>query len=617
MGKNKKSGIIRKGALVPFILVFGGIVLFSTLFLDTALKSGMEFGLSRAVGANVDIASVNTSFKELSLEITGVQIPNLENLEEDTIYIGRIFGNVSWDALLRAKIFIPIINVSKIGLYKKRSSKAQLLPKDLQEGKKANEIKKQVLGAAKDKNSGNFIGDLANAAESGDMGDVKLNNLGSQQKINKKKEMIENQKEKVQTLIKDLPSPEELNALSNEIQNFPYNDLGNLAKAQKTLKELNKLKKKTDQTLDKYKKVEKEIKKTLKLTDELNINVKDLVKEDLEELKKQANIPTLDTESLARTIFGNGFADNIDKAKKYYGYVKDYLPPKKDDDKPSFSKTPRALGRDYQFGTKKSYPLFWIKKVQFDSEDSNPTQIKGFITDITSNQNVIGKPTTGDIIFSDSIVGLKGGRLAFDIDHRKSEKKDTPKAGLKLYVQELKTKDKVIINSPDAKFKLASANLETQNAFVVSKGIFNIESENKFSNIEYANEAGNKEVLTLLNGVAEVSPKLKVIAKSKGKIDNLKISLNSNLADAFNKSLNLMFDKKIKAFEAKYKKEIEDKIQSEKKKIDAQIAQVKKQAQGAMDKANSEIDKMKNKMKSEESKAKKDAKKNLLKGIKL
>jgi uncharacterized protein (TIGR03545 family) len=613
MGKNKKGGIIRKGALVPFILVNGAIIALTILFLDPAIESGLEFGLSRAVGAKVDVADVNTSFSELSLEINGIQIPNLENLEENTIYIGRIFGNVSWDALLRAKVLIPKINVGKIALYQKRKSKAELLPVEPEEDKKANEIKKQVLGAAKKKNSGNFIGDLADAAESGDMGDVKLDNLGSQQKINKTKDKIEAQKAKVEALIKDLPSPDELNDLQKEIQNFPYGDLGNLAKAQKTIKELNKLKKKTDQTLKKYKKVEKEIKKTLKLSNELNIDVKELVKEDLEDLKKQANIPSLDTDSLARTIFGEGFANNIQKAKKYYSYIEEYLPPKKDkDDKPSFSKAPRALGRDYQFGTPKSYPLFWIQEVIVDSEASNPTQVKGTIENITSNQRVIKSSTTGQLLFSDQKMNIRGGVFAFDIDHRKK-----PKAGMKLFIKEFKTQNKVIINSPDAKFKMAKANLETKNSVVVENGIFNIESSNDFTNITYANEAKNEEVLSLLNGVSQVSPKLKVDAKAKGKIDNLKISLSSNLAKAFNKSLNLMFDKKIKALEAKYKKEIEDKIQTEKKKIDAQLAQVKAQADQAMGKVNKEIDKLNDKMKSEEKKAKKGAQKNLLKGLKL
>jgi len=611
MEKKKKDSIFRKGALVPFIIVSGSIIAVTILFLDMGLKSGLEFGLSKAIGAKVQVRDVNTSFSDLSLRISAIQIPNTENLEENIINIGTIYGKLSWDALLRAKLLIPILEVSNIKVYEKRQSAAVLLPKDEQENKKVKEIKNQVLGSAKKENQGNFIGDLADAAGDGNLGDVSLDNLGSQQKINKTQAQIEAQKEKLDTLIKDLPTNKEINKLQDEIQNFPFKDLGNLAKAAGTLKDLDKLKKKVDNTLKKYQKVEKEVNKTIKITRNMNINVKELVAADLEELKKQANIPSMDTDALARTIFGDSFADNIQKAKKYYGYIEEYLPPKKDKEKPTYSKNPRAVGRNYQFGTPNSYPLFWIKEVKFLTSKGESFEIDGKITDITSNQRIVGKTTLGDIKFSDKVKGIKGGLLAFDIDH-----KDKPKAAMKFYVDSLLVNNKVIVNSPDAKFKMKEASLNTRTSVIIKKKIFDIKSKNEFSKITYDNEAKSKEVLALLNGVSEVSPELKIKANALGKLDDLKVEIDSNLASAFNKSLNLMFQKKIDALKSKYKEQIEDRISSQKKQLDQEIAKAKSGADKALADANKEIDKIKSQVKKEEKKAKKGAEKNLLKGIK-
>lgn len=610
--KKKKSGILRFSAIVPLTLFLGVVIVLNILFFDMGMKKAIEFGLSQAVGANVNVGSFKSSFTELTMDINEIQIPDVNNLENNLLVIGHIGAEASWDALLRAKVYIPKVVVEKMRLDEKRKSKATLLPVDKKSKEEVDKIKKKALEVAKEEYKGNFLGDVANAADKGDMGNISLENLESQKQITAAQNKIEEQKAKLDALIKDLPEQNELNQLRSEISNFPFNDLTNLKKAQKTAKNLDKLKKRIDQTLKKYKKVEKEIQTTLKTVKSFDLNVDRLVQQDLENIKKQAKIPSMEPEKLAQMIFGDEFANKIAKAKKYYGMIEEYLPPKKDKDKVAASKTPRANGRNYQFGTPNSYPLFWVKEVKFQAAQSNPFQVKGLISDITSNQRVVGRPTTGDIRFLHREKKISGGRLAFDIDHRTK-----PKAAAKFLIDSFPIQNKTIINSPDAKLKMKEAKAATHNLLIVKNGLFDIKSDTDFKDINYDNEAKSKEVLDILNGVAKVSPKLNLKTFAKGKIDNLKIDINSNLAEALNKSLQLMFKERIKALENKYRKQIEDQIGPAKKKLEDQISGVKKQADQAMQGVNDQIAKVKGDIKKEEKKAKKNAGKNLLKGFSL
>ena len=610
--EKKKSGILRFSAIVPLSLFLGTVIVLNILFFDIGMKKAIEFGLSRAVGAYVTVGELKTSFTNLTLDIREIQIPDTDNLEYNRLVIGHIGAFASWDALLRAKIFIPKITVTKMRLDEKRKLKAELVPEDIETKETANQIKKKALGVAKDEYKGNFLGDIANAADSGDMGNVSLENLESQKRITEAQNKINTQKEKLDKLIKDLPDSEELNKLKSDINNFPFNDLGNLTKAPKRLKELDELKKRVDRTLNKYKKVEKEINTTVKTVNNLDLNINKLIQKDLDNIKKQAKIPSMEPEKLAALLFGDEFSQKIAKAKEYYGMIEEYLPPKKDKEKVTYSKSPRSEGRNYQFGTPNAYPLFWIKEVKFEASEKNPFQVLGMISNITSNQRVVGKPTTGDIRFLHRVKKIAGGRLAFDIDHRKK-----PKAALKFNIDSFPVEGKTIINSPDAKLKMKEASAETQNMLIVENKVFDIKSLTKFSKIDYDNSAKSKEVLEILNGVARVSPKLTLKTTAKGKIGKLKINIQSNLAEALNKSLQLMFKEKIAALEKKYRKQIEDKIGPEKKKLEGEIAKVKNEANRAMAQVNNEISKVKDQIKSEEKKAKKNASKNLFKGIKL
>ena len=63
--KKKKQGPIRFSAVIPLTVFIALVVAFNIYFLDSIIKSAIEYGGSEANGAEVNVGSVDTSFKEL------------------------------------------------------------------------------------------------------------------------------------------------------------------------------------------------------------------------------------------------------------------------------------------------------------------------------------------------------------------------------------------------------------------------------------------------------------------------------------------------------------------------------------------------------------------------
>lgn len=613
MANSKKSSIFRLSALLPLSIVVIITFFVFTIFLDPALKSALKWGLSKANGAYVEIVDLKTSFKNLSLDIKGIHFPDKDDLMMDKLIISHIHGSLSWDALLRAKLMSPLFKIEDIVLYQARKKKAQALAV---KPKKESKLKKQVLGEIKESHKDQLIGSVASAGKSGNFQDIEIKNLKALETLEGKQREIQEQKKRIEELVANIEQTDEIKNIEEEIKNFPFDDLKNPKKLTATLKNLDKLKKKIDKSSKNYSELKKEVDKATRMISKIDLNVEDLIKEDINELKSQAKIPNLETDQLARMLFGPKFNEYLEMIDIYYKKVSDYLPAKKSEEydtkKTTFSKPIRGQGRDYQFGTPKSYPLFWLKKISINTNKDESSYFKGEITNITTNQRVTQSSTRGDISFSDKIKKISGGKLLFELDHR-----EKAIFNLNFNIDAIPAKRLSIINTKEATFSLDSSNLHNSANLSIVDGIFDFSFRNKYQDIVYGNKANSPIVLELFNGVSNVTPYLDLRAKATGRISNLKVEMSSNLADAFNKSLSLILSEKLKEFESKVRKDVLAKIEPIQKDINGQVSEVKAKANQTLSEIKKQFDGLNKKVKDEESKAKNSAQKNILKGIRL
>jgi len=614
--KIKKQGPIRTGVLVPFIIVISVIVLFNILLLDRTIKSTIEYLGEKANGAEVNVSSVNTSFKDLRISVSRIQFTDKANPEFNKFEIGNIRFQMLLDALLRGKIVITNAEINNVLINTKRKKKGYVIPPPPANSEEGRATAK-ILGKAKEEFKGNVIGDIAGMLGGESLGDTSKGiegSLKSKKRFEELKVEIAEKEKKLDETFKKLPDSKDINDLQKRISDIKWNDLGNLSKAQGVLKEADSAQKDIKKTIKAYDDAQKLVSTSLKEVNASYNEAQKLVDEDIKDVSSRMSIPSLDPTSISKMLFGDDLLSKIEDAKKYQTMAKKYMPPKKGK-KEAPIKAERGAGRNYRFGTPKTYPMFWMKLAKIDSKNDQG-EIQGQITDITTNQRYINKLTKMNLKadFPSQNIRDISGDIILDFMNE-------PVMKVNMTVGSYPVKDKALSDSKDAKFIIRNSSVRSEFFGTLKEKTAQFNLNNSFSNIEYEVSAKSKDVGEILNDVASKTKVLTLNAKAKGEWDSLKFDINSNLAKMIQDSTKAVIQEKINKVKNKIKADIDKEIAKTKGEVDSKISKLKSEYTKQIDSAKRELDKITSGLSKKKKDAEKDAKKNmgknLLKGIKL
>lgn len=609
--KQKKQGFIRTGAVVPFFIFVTLTVLFNIYLLDSTIKKTIEFVGGKINGAEVNVSSVQTSFKDLYITLNQIEFTNKKNPTENLFNIEKIRFNLLWDAILRGKMVIQLAEIKGILLGKQRKRAGIVYPVEVDDKTGNSKLTQKALEKIEKEFDGNVFGDIAQVMAGGSTGDITeevKNSLESKKRFEALGSEIKTAKSQLDTNLKTLPSGTELNNLKIRFDNIKWKDLSNLVKAPKILQEADKLNKDINMAIKSYERVSQE---TQGKINQLNASYKEaesLIDKDINSVGQRMNLPKLDQASIAKMIFGNEILDKVKEAEKYQSMASKYMPEKKE--KPVPIKKLRGKGRDYQFGRPNSYPIFWLKKALIDSENEQG-KIAAQIADVTNDQNAIGKLTTATFKGDFPPLNIRGVHGEVVLDHRQS-----PVANISGGVDNFLMLDKALSNSKDVTFVLKKSAVNMNVTGVLKKDLVDLKIKNNFSNIIYETKAKSSAVDEVLNDVAKKTKVLTLDAKAHGGWNDIKFDIRSNLASAIESSVRSLIKEKIEAAQRKIKEQIQNQIAGAKNTATDELNKMKSQYTQKLDEAKSQMSKIQNQIKAEEDKAKK-ALKNPFKGIKL
>ena len=313
----------------------------------------------------------------------------------------------------------------------------------------------------------------------------------------------------------------------------------------------------------------------------------------------------------------------INKANYYRGLAEKYLPPKllkKDNtstDDETIKPHPRSKGISYEFGHNNSLPMFWLKKILISSKsttnNSNYGNIKGGITDITSNQKLTKKPTVMNIQGDFPAQKISNLETMFSLDNTQNESKIHYDFKIGSYA--IDSKD--LLQSEDASisFTNANASINSQGNLIGLKQL-NLQSKNIIQNAKYeisAKEPILKEILiSVFNGL----PNLNIEANAAGELpQNVKLDLSSNFGPELQKGFEKQIQKKIDEARAKLQKSINDEVGKNRAEIEKQLNNLKSQVDSQLQKIKDQINKEKKQNEDKVTSAKKDAENQVKKSI--
>lgn len=622
----KAQGPIRWNAVIPFTLACALIFAYFHFFFDHNLRKALEWAGYKAVGAEVNISQLQTSFFKASLRIRGIEITDAEKPAQNIIEIGDIRWSMSWDALLRAKILINEAIIENIQFATARKYPGKVAPPEppAKQGpgfleKEAEKLKEEALAKAQEEYANNMLGDLA-AILGGEDAKAQLGKIEASLESKKKAQALEielKEKQKAwDAKLKALPQGKDIQALNDRLNKVKLKDFKTPQELQASLQELDAIAKQGDAYYKQIGSTGKELEKDLKGL-EANIRELDaLVKADIKALETRFRLPSIDTKDLTRALFNKYLGKYKAKINRYREMAEKYVPPKymnkisgkaTEGDEIPVQPHPREKGISYEFGRKNSYPLFWIKKAALSSEagmSPKAGNIRGEILDITTHQTLIGRPTVATLSGDFPADQVTGILLRLTVDN-------TKKDSLILYKMDVGSypiNGTDLVNSPDVKIALknATGKLSIEGQLMALRD-FKMNLNNQFTTAAFDISAKDGRIDSILKNTFTGLPVIHLTGSASGYLPSMSFNVSSNLGSELEKGLRKQVEAKIAEARQQIEAHVNKEVAKHRAEIEKQIQQLRGQLEAEVKKAQTQLDTQKKQAEAKVEQAKKDA----------
>ncbi|SMF05765.1 TIGR03545 family protein [Alteromonadaceae bacterium Bs31] len=122
--------IIRWGGLLAFIAIFALVFIIIQFFLDSWIKAGVETFASRAVGAEVNVASVQHSYSPFGVQFRGIQVTDPQQPSHNKIQLDSLEAKLDLSPLMLRKVIIDDLSAEGLQFGVARAKPGKLYTKE-------------------------------------------------------------------------------------------------------------------------------------------------------------------------------------------------------------------------------------------------------------------------------------------------------------------------------------------------------------------------------------------------------------------------------------------------------------------------------------------------------
>lgn len=613
--KPKKKGPIRWEAVIPAAALTALVAAYFSLFFDGHMRRGIEFVGTMINGAEVNVGRLSTSFLGARLEIDDIQVTDKNKPERNIVQVGQIRFQMSWDALLRAKVYVKDASILNVQALSKRAKPGYVVP-PTPPGKGPSLLDKaqdQVLAQTQKKFNKNFLGDVASLLGGTDPKDLIKNiegQLKSDARIKELEKELKEKSAKWQQRVKELPQAKDLKEYEARIKALKF-DTKNPAQFAADLKEADKILKEADQKVKLVDQTSKDVKGDINNYTQAFKDLEKMVQEDIKDLQQRLKLPNVDGKEFSQQLFMQMIEQKIVGVRKYYEVAKEYMPPKKTADEKLAKKEERIVprrrgeGRNVRFPITTGYPLFWLAHAGISSELSQSEysgNLKGEITDLTTDPPFVKKPTRINVAGDFPKQGIQGFDAKITLDHTG----DVAKQTMLVSVSSFPVGEQKLSDSPEVRLGLAQARGSSIMSASLIDGQIKMDIKNTFNELKYDLEAKNKHVKDIIDKILSGIPMITLNANVAGSFEDFSLHINSNLGEELANGFKAQLQAKIAEAQAQLRKMIDARIGTERDKLKADMDKTVGGLTKDLDGKKEEIDKVvkeaKNSLESEKNK---------------
>ncbi|MBT7087216.1 MAG: TIGR03545 family protein [Desulfobacterales bacterium] len=542
---------IRWQGLGAFIItiIFISVVWF--LFVDGVVRRIIEKTGTEAVGAKVELAKADLSLFPAGLELTGMKVTNPDQPMTNIVEIERIDMSLETLQLIRRKVIVENMSVDGVRLNTPRNKSGAILDsKRKKEGDESDKTEKKEANTF----CGKFTLPDFKALNIDDI--LKKEKLKSLEIIQSLKKDIEAEKKKWQKDIADLPDKKKFAEYQKRMKKLKSGS-GGFGKNLGLLGETKKLQEDIKNDIDLITNAQNSFSKRIKELNSRIAEAKEAPLKDVKRLKEKYGMSSGGVGNLSRMVLGSKLCGGMKKAVSLYEKASPYIKKhKRKAGEPEEIKPVRGKGVNIRFKEFKPLPDFLIREMK-TSVILDAGLLKGKIDNITSDQDILGKPLTF-IFFGDKMKGVKSIDIKGSLNHINPEQSiDQIVADIIGY----EAIDIILSDDPNWPVKLnkANVNFKIDGKLIGEEVNTSLNSVMKSVNIS----AGKKESYgalskALKSAISDISS-FKADAKVTGTIDDYNISLSSDIDGILKKAVGKSLKNQAAKFEKELKKAILDK----------------------------------------------------------
>lgn len=596
----RKKGPVRFEAIIPLAIVIVLVTVYFKLFFDMHLRHGLEYAATKANGAEVNIGKLDTNVWNASVVIGDIAMTNPEMPSTNRVQIGAVTFRMLWDALLRGKVVINEALINNVQIDTPRKSPGRVLPVKLSEDSQS--VGEKILDQMKQEFSGNVVGDLAAIAGGADP-KAQLASIGadlkSSEQLDSMQQSLDEKNKQWQARIAVTPTTEDFSALRSRLAKVKLDNLQDVTQVQTSFNELESIRNDFDAK-------SKLVSETgTALTNETATfkasfsGLDKIVRDDVSSLQAKMHLPSLDTKTLSRALFGMDVLGKVQQVRGYMVQARSYMPVKSDK-KAEIVLRVREQGHDYVFGTPNSYPRFWLRRALISSPSvAGASDVSGEILDVTTNPAMVGHPMIATLKGSFPQKGISGINASLVIDHTKSVASEH----LLVDVQRYDVSGRSLVNSPSVELGFTKAEASLKFVADLNEDNVSVRMNNEFTHVAFETKAESAVVREMMAASVAGLDTVNLNARVSGTWSTLDMQLTTNLADSMAKGMRRYLQGKMEESRARIENLVNDKIKEQRAGLNVRQGEIESalkveisERQAQVDKLRAELDSARNKL---------------------
>lgn len=382
---------IRWQGLIGFIAVLAILAAFIYCFAGWLIKLSLEKGGEYALGAEVNVESVDVNWSPFTLTIHQLQATNPEKPSHNLVQFEEAGAQIDlWQYLLGHYVFEQV-RFTEVAMDQARQSPGKVYRP--QEGS-------DDLAVAEESEETVQIPDLQTLLDN--------SNLITVKRAQELEVALDEAKQTYQQSKQDLPDKQKLKDYETRIKAIKDTEIKTLDDVVKLREQLDSLK--TDIRADKEQLTK--IKNSLQVSKDNLLNAGEALKkapeEDWQQVKKTYQLDTFEVEDLAHILFGEKAREYTEQARALYAFIRPFIP--QGGEESDGSEESIQVGRFVHFSEENPLPAWLIK----DGKISLVTELGRVEVDLTeiNTQNWLRNKDSQIKFYSDS---FSSGKLAGDL----------------------------------------------------------------------------------------------------------------------------------------------------------------------------------------------------------